>query len=234
MIQQTGQDRQESPVIAVRAVTKSYGRGEQKISVLSALDFEARRARTIAITGPSGSGKSTLLGLLAGLDQPDTGNILMDGLDVTGLSQAALSSFRAKTIGIVFQQFHLIQTLTALENVSLPLEIAGTPDASRQAIARLKAVGLADRASHLPSQLSGGECQRVAIARALVVNPKILLADEPSGNLDTKTGEKITDLLFELVRKEGTTLILVTHNEDLAARCDERYQLRDGQLHRIS
>ena len=234
MIQQTGQENQQGPVIEVQSVTKSYGLDDQKISVLHNLDFVARRASTIAITGPSGSGKSTLLGLLAGLDQPDSGQILMDGLEVTGLSQSALSSFRARTIGIVFQQFHLIQTLTALENVSLPLEIAGAPDASTQAMARLNSVGLADRASHLPSQLSGGECQRVAIARALVVKPKILLADEPSGNLDTRTGERITDLLFELVKREGTTLILVTHNEDLAARCDERFQLRDGQLQRIS
>lgn len=234
MIQQTGQENQQGPVIEVQSVTKSYGRDDQKISVLRDLDFVARRSSTIAITGPSGSGKSTLLGLLAGLDQPDSGHILMDGLDVTGLSQSALSSFRARTIGIVFQQFHLIQTLTALENVSLPLEIAGAPDAATLAMARLNSVGLADRASHLPSQLSGGESQRVAIARALVVKPKILLADEPSGNLDTRTGERITDLLFELVKREGTTLILVTHNEDLAARCDERFQLRDGQLQRIS
>jgi len=234
VIQQTGQENQQGPVIEVQSVTKSYGRDDQKISVLRDLDFVARRSSTIAITGPSGSGKSTLLGLLAGLDQPDSGHILMDGLDVTGLSQSALSSFRARTIGIVFQQFHLIQTLTALENVSLPLEIAGAPDAATLAMARLNSVGLADRASHLPSQLSGGESQRVAIARALVVKPKILLADEPSGNLDTRTGERITDLLFELVKREGTTLILVTHNEDLAARCDERFQLRDGQLQRIS
>jgi putative ABC transport system ATP-binding protein len=224
----------ETPVIAVHGVSKSYGRDEKRITVLGDLEFTAARARTIAITGPSGSGKSTLLGLLAGLDQPDAGKILMDGLDVTRMSQAALATFRARTVGIVFQQFHLIQTLTALENISLPLEIAGVTDAGEQASQRLAAVGLADRAGHLPSQLSGGEYQRVAIARALVVKPKILLADEPSGNLDIKTGEKITDLLFDLVRKEGTTLILVTHNEELAARCDERYQLRDGQLHRIS
>lgn len=223
----------QSPVISVAKVGKSYSRSGQKVSVLADLNFEALSAQTIAITGPSGSGKSTLLGLLAGLDQPDQGTITMDGIDITHMSQADLALFRAKTVGIVFQQFHLLQTLTALENVSLPLEIAGNKSAEAEALSRLEAVGLGSRSSHLPSQLSGGESQRVAIARALVVRPKILLADEPSGNLDTKTGERVTDLLFDLVRKEGTTLILVTHNEELAKRCDHRYQLRDGQLHRV-
>lgn len=223
----------DKSVISVVNVGKSYSRSGQKLSVLANLNFEAGSAQTIAITGPSGSGKSTLLGLLAGLDQPETGTIRMDGVDLTHMSQAGLASFRAKTVGIVFQQFHLLQTLTALENVSLPLEIAGNKAAEAEAISRLEAVGLGTRANHLPSQLSGGECQRVAIARALVVRPKILLADEPSGNLDAKTGEHVTDLLFDLVRKDGTTLILVTHNEELAKRCDHRYQLRDGQLHRV-
>ncbi|NBQ52543.1 MAG: ABC transporter ATP-binding protein [Proteobacteria bacterium] len=223
----------DKSVISVVNVGKSYSRSGQKLSVLANLNFEAGAAQTIAITGPSGSGKSTLLGLLAGLDEPETGTIRMDGVDLTNMSQAGLASFRAKTVGIVFQQFHLLQTLTALENVSLPLEIAGTKTAEVEALSRLEAVGLGSRASHLPSQLSGGECQRVAIARALVVRPKILLADEPSGNLDAKTGEHVTDLLFDLVRKDGTTLILVTHNEELAKRCDYRYQLRDGQLHRV-
>ena len=223
----------DKSVISVTNVGKSYSRSGQKVSVLANLNFQAGSAQTIAITGPSGSGKSTLLGLLAGLDHPDTGSITMDGLDLTHVSQAGLASFRAKTVGIVFQQFHLLQTLTALENVSLPLEIAGNKAPEAEAISRLEAVGLGSRANHLPSQLSGGECQRVAIARALVVRPKILLADEPSGNLDTKTGEHVTDLLFDLVRKDGTTLILVTHNEELAKRCDQRYQLRDGQLHRV-
>ena len=223
----------DKSVISVINVGKSYSRSGQKLSVLANLNFEAGAAQTIAITGPSGSGKSTLLGLLAGLDEPETGTIRMDGVDLTNMSQAGLASFRAKTVGIVFQQFHLLQTLTALENVSLPLEIAGNKAAEAEAISRLEAVGLGTRASHLPSQLSGGECQRVAIARALVVRPKILLADEPSGNLDAKTGEHVTDLLFDLVRKDGTTLILVTHNEELAKRCDHRYQLRDGQLHRV-
>ena len=229
----------QKTVISIINVAKSYSRSGQKVSVLSGLNFTATSAQTIAITGPSGSGKSTMLGLLAGLDQPDQGTITMDGLDITLMPQADLAAFRARTIGIVFQQFHLLQTLTALENVSLPLEIAGTKGgilsmkaAEAEALARLEAVGLGSRASHLPSQLSGGECQRVAIARALVVKPKILLADEPSGNLDTKTGKRVTDLIFDLVRKDGTTLILVTHNEDLAKRCDHRYQLRDGQLHR--
>jgi len=223
----------DKSVISVVNVGKSYSRSGQKLSVLANLNFEAGAAQTIAITGPSGSGKSTLLGLLAGLDEPETGTIRMDGVDLTNMSQAGLASFRAKTVGIVFQQFHLLQTLTALENVSLPLEIAGTKTAEVEALSRLEAVGLGSRANHLPSQLSGGECQRVAIARALVVRPKILLADEPSGNLDAKTGEHVTDLLFDLVRKDGTTLILVTHNEELAKRCDYRYQLRDGQLHRV-
>ncbi|MEY4629998.1 MAG: hypothetical protein RIQ81_118 [Pseudomonadota bacterium] len=220
-----------SMAIALKSVSKAYSRNQQTVPVLSGLEFAAPEGKTIAITGPSGSGKSTLLGLLAGLDHPDSGTIELAGKKLTGMSEEALAKFRAQHVGIVFQQFHLLQTLTALENVSLPLEIAGNRSARDEALKRLEAVGLSGRTGHLPSELSGGECQRVAIARALVVKPKILLADEPSGNLDTRTGEKITELLFELVRKEGTTLILVTHNEELARRCDLRFHLRDGKLH---
>jgi putative ABC transport system ATP-binding protein len=220
--------------ISLQGVSKSYSRNRQVIQVLRDLDFYAPTGKTIAITGPSGSGKSTLLGLLAGLDHPDTGIIELSGEKISGMSEEALAKFRAEKVGIVFQQFHLLQSLTAIENVSLPLEIAGQSDARREALRRLEAVGLVPRANHLPGEMSGGECQRVAIARALVVKPKILLADEPSGNLDNKTGDMITDLLFDLVKQEGTTLILVTHNEDLARRCDLRFHLRDGKLHQVS
>ena len=168
--------------------------------------------------------------MLAGLDHPDSGAIELGGEKISGMSEEDLTRVRATKVGIVFQQFHLLQTLTALENVALPLEISGHTDARGEAMRRLESVGLSNRANHLPAEMSGGECQRVAIARALVVKPKILLADEPSGNLDNKTGERITELLFDLVKQEGTTLILVTHNEDLARRCDLRFHLREGKL----
>jgi putative ABC transport system ATP-binding protein len=188
----------------------------------------------MAILGRSGSGKSTLLSLLAGLDQPDAGQILCAGTDITKLAEKPLALFRGKTMGIVFQQYHLISHLTALENVSLPLEILKEHDCQARAIQAIEKVGLEDRLGHFPHQLSGGEKQRVALARAMVTNPRIILADEPSGNLDTSTGEKVMDLLFNLVEDIGTTLVLVTHNEELAARCHEQTRLGNGQLHPLN
>lgn len=217
--------------VELRGIDKSYSTSGGTIKVLNQLNLVIPHGKSIAITGPSGSGKSTLLGLLAGLDHPDAGSVVMNGANITAMSQQQLASFRARTMGIVFQQFHLIGTLTALENVALPLEILKQDNAFELARAPLEAVGLLSRAEHLPSQLSGGECQRVAIARALTVKPRILLADEPSGNLDQTTGERVMDLLFKLTAERGTTMILVTHNPELASRCDLQYSLRNGQLH---
>lgn len=217
--------------VELRGIDKSYSTGAGAIKVLDQLTLSIPQGKTAAITGPSGSGKSTLLGILAGLDHPDSGSVWMNGVNITTMSQQDLARFRAMNLGIVFQQFHLIGTLTAIENIALPLEIMKQKHAFDTAREPLEAVGLLDRANHLPSQLSGGECQRVAIARALTVKPKILLADEPSGNLDQATGEKVMDLLFKLTAERGTTLILVTHNPELARRCDLQFSLRGGQLH---
>jgi putative ABC transport system ATP-binding protein len=183
-----------------------------------------------AITGPSGSGKSTLLGLIAGLDAPSTGRITLDGDDITALDEDALARLRGVRVGVVFQFFHLLPSLTAFENVLVPMEIAGAADAPRRARALLDEVGLTDRLHHYPSQLSGGEQQRVAIARALANNPPILLADEPTGNLDSATGHQIIELLLSINRDRGTTLVLVTHDPDLARVADVRIALRDGRV----
>jgi putative ABC transport system ATP-binding protein len=184
----------------------------------------------MAIVGPSGSGKSTLLGLLAGLDAPTSGSVLIDGVDITRLGEDELARLRGEKIGFVFQFFHLIPSLTAFENVAVPMEIAGAPDARRRATALLEEVGLSDRAHHYPSQLSGGEQQRVALARALANAPPIVLADEPTGNLDTATGHHILELLRAIHRDRGTTIILVTHDAELAAIADTRLVLRDGRV----
>jgi putative ABC transport system ATP-binding protein len=184
----------------------------------------------VAITGPSGSGKSTLLGLIAGLDAPSTGQIVLDGVDITSLDEEPLARLRGATIGIVFQFFHLIPSLTALENVLVPMEIAGRADATERAAALIADVGLSDRAHHYPSQLSGGEQQRVAIARALANDPAILLADEPTGNLDSATGRQVIDLLLSVNRLRRRTLVLVTHDRDLASLADEVIALRDGAI----
>jgi putative ABC transport system ATP-binding protein len=184
----------------------------------------------VAITGPSGSGKSTLLGLIAGLDTPSAGSIAVDGVEVTGLGETALARFRRRTIGFVFQSYHLIPTLTAAENVAVPLELAGASEPLPQARARLAEVGLAERGHHYPAQLSGGEQQRVAIARAVALAPPLLLADEPTGNLDSTTGAQIVDLLLALNRERGSTLVLVTHDAALAARAGRAIRLRDGRV----
>jgi putative ABC transport system ATP-binding protein len=212
-------------------ISKTYSQGGKKIEVLYRLSLKVKKGETVAILGQSGSGKSTFLSLLAGLDQPDFGNIEIDGTDLTKLKQEDLAHFRSKNLGIVFQQYHLMSNLTALENVSLPLELQRQKDAETKARKALEQVGLSHRLSHLPSELSGGECQRVALARAMVTKPSLILADEPSGNLDGNTGKEVMNLLFKLCREHEQTLILVTHNHELAKLCDRCLELRDGRLH---
>ena len=211
-------------------MSKSFDTPAGPIYVLRDIAFEVELGETVAIVGESGSGKSTLLSLLAGLDVPTRGSIRVDGSDLGKMSEKDLAFFRASALGIVFQQFHLMSGLTALENVALPLELQGVSEAEDRASAALDHVGLAARADHLPAKLSGGECQRVAIARALVVEPALLLADEPSGSLDARTGKVVTDLLFDLVRRRSTTLLLVTHSEELASACDRCLELVSGRL----
>ena len=217
-------------ILEADSVHKTFASPAGEIEVLRGVDLRVASGETIAIVGESGSGKSTLLSLLAGLDLPTSGSVRLDGSDLAGLSEAELARLRARRVGIVFQQFHLVSGFTALENVSLPLELQGESDAEARARAVLEQVGLARRADHLPSRLSGGECQRVAIARALVVEPALLLADEPSGSLDEKTGDAIDRLLFELVERRGATLVLVTHSDRLAAACNRCLKLLDGAL----
>ena len=219
--------------MSVRAVElhKDFETPSGPIEVLAGLDLEVAAGETLAVLGESGSGKSTLLSLLAGLDAPTRGDVQIDGRSLVAMSEGELAAFRGRELGIVFQQFHLMAGLSALENVALPLELQGRKDALERARDALEQVGLASRADHLPARLSGGECQRVAIARATVVEPALLLADEPSGSLDRRTGEAVNALLFDLVARRGTTLVLVTHSETLAAACDRRLQLEDGRLH---
>jgi putative ABC transport system ATP-binding protein len=211
-------------------VGKSFDTPAGALEVLRRVDLEVAPGETVAIVGESGSGKSTLLSLLAGLDVPSRGAIRVDGRDLAGLSEAELAELRSRRIGIVFQQFHLMGGLTALENVSLPLELRRAPDAEPRARAALAQVGLEARADHLPARLSGGECQRVALARALVVEPALLLADEPSGSLDEKTGSAVNELMFDLVARRDTALVLVTHSDRLSAACGRRLRLVGGEL----
>ena len=200
----------------------------EPIDVLKNLNLEMETGETLAILGQSGSGKSTFLTLLAGLDSPTSGSIVLNGQDIQDLDEESLSKFRARNIGIIFQQFHLMSHLTALENVSLPLDLFKDPDAEYKAREALEQVGLGKRLTHFPHQMSGGECQRVAIARAMVVRPSILLADEPTGNLDSSTGAIVSDMIFDLVAQHGMTLLFVTHNEELAKRCARQQRLQDG------
>jgi putative ABC transport system ATP-binding protein len=217
--------------LEVRALHKGYNLpGQARLPVLTDCSFTVARGSSLAITGPSGSGKSTLLALLAGLDRPDSGQILLQDEDLTRMSEAALTRFRSQHIGIIFQQFHLMPHLSAEENVRLPLEIHRRTSVEERARAMLAQVGLESRANHLPGQLSGGECQRVAIARALVVEPSLLLADEPTGNLDEQTGNTVSDLLFALCSQLTMTLLVVTHNPALAARCQHQRHLEQGRL----
>ncbi len=218
-------------LVSVQNVRKSFRQADTPIHVLHDVSFDVAAGETLAIVGQSGSGKSTLLALLAGLDLADSGTITIDGRNLASLNQSQLSRFRGQNIGIIFQQFHLMKGLTALENVMLPLDIAGQKQAESKALAALDLVGLASRAKHLPQQLSGGEMQRVAIARACVVEPRILLADEPSGNLDHATGERVMDQLFTAVKERGMTLMLVTHDPALAQRCTRQLTLQSGRFH---
>jgi putative ABC transport system ATP-binding protein len=218
-------------ILSLKDVNKSYRQGKRKVEVLSQLNFEVDRAQSVAILGKSGSGKSTFLSLVAGLDRADSGNIILDNSDIVLMSEEELTNFRAQKIGIIFQQFHLMSTLSALENVMLPLEILKVSDPISRAKEVLKKVGLEHRMQHFSNELSGGECQRVAIARALVTRPKLLLADEPSGNLDSDTGEFVMNLLFDLVKDFQTTLLLVTHDKELAQKCDLVYTLKNQGLH---
>ena len=217
-------------MIELRNVSKTVASGGVPLTILHPLSTTIPRGQFVAIVGPSGSGKSTLLGLLAGLDAPTSGSVIIDGVDITALPEDALARLRGEKIGFVFQFFHLIPSLTAFENVAVPMEIAGAPDVTRRARALLDEVGLTERAHHYPSQLSGGEQQRVALARALANNPAIVLADEPTGNLDSATGRHIMDLLRGVHSARGTTLVLVTHDAELAALADVRIVLRDGHV----
>jgi len=223
--------RYDSKILEVKQLSKSYTQaGGGRLNVIEETDFEIHKGETVAITGQSGSGKTTLMALLAGLDTPDAGSILLEGRDLNQMNEDTLAKFRAEKIGIIFQQFHLMPHLSAEENIRLPLEILKAQDIEQRTYKVLHQVGLENRKDHLPGQLSGGECQRVAIARALVVKPALLLADEPTGNLDTRTGEQVADLLFNLVISSGTTLIVVTHNMELAQRCHRILRLDMGRM----
>ena len=217
-------------MIALREVSKTVTSGTEPLTILHPLTTEIPRGQFVAVVGPSGSGKSTLLGLIAGLDAPTTGSVLIDGVDITKLDEDALAKLRGEKIGFVFQFFHLIPSLTAYENVAVPMEIAGVDDAGDRARRLLEEVGLTGRAHHYPSQLSGGEQQRVALARALANNPPIVLADEPTGNLDSTNGRHIMQLLKDIHQSRGTTLVLVTHDAEVAAQADTRLVMRDGRV----
>jgi putative ABC transport system ATP-binding protein len=211
-------------------IHKSYEQGGLEIPVLKGLNLEIQNSQVVAILGQSGSGKSTLLSLLAGLDRPTEGQIFVGSQEISKLNEDEMTRFRGRNIGIVFQQFHLFPHLTALENVMVPLEIWSEGQRKIRSQQLLEKMGLSHRMNHFPHQLSGGECQRVAIARALVMNPHMILADEPSGNLDTATGQKVMDLFFEVVRSNQVTTVLVTHSEVLAQRCDRQLRLEHGVL----
>ena len=217
-------------MIRLKDVSRTVTSGAGPLTILHPTSLDIAQGRAVAITGPSGSGKSTLLGLIAGLDAPTSGQIWLDGTEITGLNEERLARLRGEKVGIVFQFFHLLPSLTAFENVLVPMEIAGVAGARERAQALVEDVGLAGRGHHFPSQLSGGEQQRIAIARALANDPPIVLADEPTGNLDSATGRMVIDLLIAVNRKRGRTLVLVTHDPELAAMADEAIALRDGHV----
>ncbi len=217
-------------MIQLKNLTMSYTLGEEQVNVLTGVDIVIGNGETVAIIGPSGSGKTTLLLLLAGLEQPRSGQISLGGTLLDGLDSDQLADLRRDRLGIIFQSFHLVPSLTAIGNVALPLEISGKSGAREAARMMLNKVGLGQRENHYPSQLSGGEQQRVAIARALVHAPGLVLADEPTGNLDLRTGARITDILFDLNREAGSTLVLVTHDETIARRCQRVLRLQEGKL----
>jgi putative ABC transport system ATP-binding protein len=217
-------------MIELRGISKTVDSGGHPLTILHPVDLIVPTGRSVSIVGPSGSGKSTLLGLMAGLDAPTDGEVVIDGTTITALGEDELARLRGRLIGFVFQFFHLMPSLTAYENVLVPMELAGGTDIAARARQLLEEVGLTARAHHYPSQLSGGEQQRVALARALANQPKVLLADEPTGNLDTTTGQHVIDMLFDVNRSRGTTLVLVTHDRDLAARADQQILMRDGRI----
>ncbi|MBL0477235.1 ABC transporter ATP-binding protein [Aeromonas veronii] len=221
-----------TPIIVVKGLGKSVRLGQESLTILEGIDLQVNSGETVALVGASGSGKSTLLGLLAGLDLPSQGEIEILGKSLGELDEEGRARLRAEQIGFVFQSFLLLPTMTALENVMLPAELRGERDCEPRARELLAAVGLGERLHHLPPRLSGGEQQRVAIARAFMTRPSLLLADEPTGNLDSKTGEKVIELLFELNRKHGTTLVVVTHDHQLAERCQRQVVMTAGRLDR--
>jgi putative ABC transport system ATP-binding protein len=221
---------QAAPAISLAGVNLSLGQGAARVHILKDIDLNIGSGEAIGLVGPSGSGKSTLLMVMAGLERADSGTVAVAGKKLGQLDEDALARFRGRNVGIVFQSFHLIPTMTALENVAVPLELAGVVDASERARNELSNVGLGERLHHYPAQLSGGEQQRVAVARALAPNPKILVADEPTGNLDEDTGQQIIDLLFAGHESRGTTLVLVTHDSALAQRCGRVVRLRSGHV----
>jgi putative ABC transport system ATP-binding protein len=218
------------PAVAMRGVDLSLGRGAARVHILRDVSLTIGKGEAAGIVGPSGSGKSTLLMIMAGLERPNKGEVEIDGVNLGQMNEDALARFRGRRIGIVFQSFHLIPTMTALENVAAPLELAGVRDARERAKAELAEVGLAARLSHYPAQLSGGEQQRVALARALAPRPSLLIADEPTGNLDEATGRAIIELIFNLPARRGATLALVTHDSALASRCDRVIGMRSGRI----
>ena len=220
----------QAPLISVRGLRLTVPSAAGPVNILSGVDLDVAAGEAVGIVGPSGSGKTSLLMVLAGLEQATAGSVVVAGRDITGLGEDALARFRRETVGIVFQAFHLIPTMTALENVSIPMELAGAPDALPRAAAALEAVGLGHRLTHLPGQLSGGEQQRVALARAFAARPQLLLADEPTGNLDAATGRMVMDLLFAMREAHGTTLLLITHDPALAARCGRQVRVADGRI----
>ncbi len=219
-----------SPAIALKDVHLTLGEGAGQVHILKGIDLQIEKGASVGLVGPSGSGKSTLLMVMAGLERADEGSVNVAGSELGPLSEDQLARFRGRNVGIIFQSFHLVPNMTALENVAVPLELAGDTAAFDKAKAELDAVGLGHRMHHYPAQLSGGEQQRVAVARALVVEPAILIADEPTGNLDESTGAQIVDLMFTAQKNRGTTLVLVTHDPSLAARCDRMIRVRSGEI----
>ncbi len=219
-----------NPIVQVRELRLTVPSSAGPVNILQGLDLDIETGAAVGIVGPSGSGKTSLLMVLAGLERASSGSVRVDGNELTGMSEDALARLRRASIGIVFQSFYLIPTMTALENVAIPLELAGAPDAADRAESTLRAVGLGHRLTHLPGQLSGGEQQRVALARAFAPTPRLLLADEPTGNLDQATGEAVMDLLFAMKEQHNSTLMLITHDPDLALRCTHITHIADGRV----